>query len=331
MAILVTGGAGYIGSHTVRMLAEAGEQVVVVDTLELGHRDALISPSVSFVQADLGDAAAMDAVFSSQPIEAVLHFAAYALVGESVSNPLKYYRNNLASPITLLETMQRHNCRQFVFSSTCATYGNPVFVPMDESHPQAPINPYGMSKLMLERVLVDCVSACGINHVMLRYFNASGCSDDAAIGEDHEPESHLIPRALMAVTGEVPALTVFGNDYPTPDGTCIRDYIHVLDLAQAHADALSHLRKGGPSTACNLGTGTGVSVLQMLKLVEAVTGKPVPFSFGPRREGDPPELVANPAKAKAVLGWEAKWKDPRRMVESAWRWLSGPRGGRYPR
>ena len=202
---------------------------------------------------------------------------------------------------------------------------------MTEDLPQQPINPYGATKLAVEKRLRELAGSHGLSFAAFRYFNAAGASPDAAIGEDHEPESHLIPRALMAVTGEVPALTVFGNDYPTPDGTCIRDYIHVLDLAQAHADALTHLRKGGPSTACNLGTGTGVSVLQMLKLVEEVTGKPVPFSFGPRREGDPPELVADPSKAKAVLGWEAQWKDPRRMVESAWRWLSGPRGGRYPR
>ena len=226
--------------------------------------------------------------------------------------------------------MQRHGCKRFIFSSTCATYGNPVYVPMNEDHPQAPVNPYGASKWMLERVLRDCDHAWGLKAVFLRYFNASGCSADGDIGEDHDPETHLIPRILMAITGEIDAIDIFGTDYPTPDGTCIRDYIHVLDLAQAHADALSHLRKGGPSTACNLGTGTGVSVLQMLKLVEEVTGKPVPFSFGPRREGDPPELVANPAKAKAVLGWEARYRDPRAMVESAWAWLTGPRKGRYP-
>jgi UDP-glucose-4-epimerase GalE len=329
MALLVTGGAGYIGSHTVRLLAEAGEEVVVLDSMELGHRSAVVSPGVRLVRGDLGDAAAVEEVFSSHEISAVLHFAAYALVGESVTDPLKYYRNNLAAPLVLLEGMRRHGCGQFVFSSTCATYGNPVKVPMDETHPQDPINPYGASKLMLERVLRDCVQACGMEHVILRYFNASGCSGDALIGEDHEPETHLIPRALMAVKGEAPPLTVFGNDYPTPDGTCIRDYIHVVDLAQAHADALRYLRGGGASVACNLGTGTGVSVLEMLRLMEEVTGKPVPHGYGPRRPGDPPELVADPAKAKAVLGWEARWKDPRRMVEDAWRWISGPRGGRY--
>ena len=329
MALLATGGAGYIGSHTVRLLAEAGEKVVVLDSMELGHRSAVVSQGVELVQGDLGDARVVEDVFRAHGISAVLHFAAYALVGESVTDPLKYYRNNLASPLVLLEAMQRHGCRQFVFSSTCATYGNPVTVPMDEMHPQEPINPYGASKFMLERVLRDCVAGCGIQHVMLRYFNASGCSADALIGEDHDPETHLIPRALMALKGEVPPLTVFGNDYPTPDGTCIRDYIHVEDLAQAHADALRYLRNGGMSTACNLGTGTGVSVLEMLRLMEAVTGKPVPHVYGPRRAGDPPELVADPRKAKAVLGWEARWKDPRKMVEDAWRWISGPRGGRY--
>ena len=329
MALLVTGGAGYIGSHTVRLLAEAGEKVVVLDSMELGHRSAVVSQGVELVQGDLGDARVVEEIFRGHGISAVLHFAAYALVGESVTDPLKYYRNNLASPLVLLEAMQRHGCRQFVFSSTCATYGNPVTVPMDEMHPQEPINPYGASKFMLERVLRDCVAGCGIQHVMLRYFNASGCSADALFGEDDDPETHLIPRALMALKGEGPPLTVFGNDYPTPDGTCIRDYIHVEDLAQAHADALRYLRNGGMSTACNLGTGTGVSVLEMLRLMEAVTGKPVPHVYGPRRAGDPPELVADPRKAKAVLGWEARWKDPRKMVEDAWRWISGPRGGRY--
>lgn len=193
MALLVTGGAGYIGSHTVRLLAEAGEEVIVLDSMELGHRSALVSPGVRLVQGDLGDAGVVEEVFRGQGISAVLHFAAYALVGESVTDPLKYYRNNLASPLVLLEAMQRHGCRQFVFSSTCATYGNPVTVPMNETHPQEPINPYGASKLMLERVLRDCVEACGIQHVILRYFNASGCSADALIGEDHDPETHLIP------------------------------------------------------------------------------------------------------------------------------------------
>ncbi|MBP7949005.1 MAG: UDP-glucose 4-epimerase GalE [Verrucomicrobiales bacterium] len=330
-ALLVTGGAGYIGSHTVRLLAEAGESVLVLDSLELGHRDALISPHVDLVVGDLGDATLVERIFEGYEVEAVLHFAAYALVGESVEEPLKYYQNNFAAPLVLLDAMRRHGCRQFIFSSTCATYGNPQFVPMDESHPQNPINPYGASKLMLERALWDSESAWGLRSVILRYFNAAGCSEDGKIGEDHTPESHLIPRALMAATGEIERLTVFGNDYPTPDGTCIRDYIHVLDLAEAHAAALRYLRGGGTSTACNLGTGTGASVSQIIQLAAEITGRPIPVEYGPRRPGDPPELVAAPAKAREVLGWEARHRDPREMVEAAWRWLNGPRRGRYAR
>ncbi len=328
-ALLVTGGAGYIGSHTVRLLAESEAKIIVLDTLELGHREALISPNVELVVGDLGDAVVLEGIFSLYQIEAVLHFAAYAAVGESMSEPLKYYDNNFARPLVLLAAMQRHGCGQFIFSSTCATYGNPQYVPMDERHPQQPINPYGASKLMLERALFDSEPAWGLRSVVLRYFNASGGSVDGLIGEDHTPETHLIPRTLMAITGEVPALTVFGTDYPTPDGTCIRDYINVLDLAEAHAAALRYLRQGKASTACNLGTGQGASVKQIIQLAESVTGQTVPVTYGPRRDGDPPELVGNPAKAKEVLGWEAQHIDPRSMVEAAWAWLSGPRKGRY--
>ena len=328
-ALLITGGAGYIGSHTTRLLAEAGERIVVLDTLELGHRESLISPGVTFVQGDLADADVLEKIFSEQQIEAVLHFAAYALVGESVTEPLKYYRNNFATPLTLLETMKRHGCRQFIFSSTCATYGNPQSIPMDEEHPQLPINPYGASKLMLERALLDSESAWGLRTVILRYFNACGGAEDGLIGEDHEPETHLIPRALLAALGRVPALTVFGTDFPTPDGTCIRDYINVLDLAEAHASALRYLRTGKASTACNLGTGHGVSVKEIIRMAEEVSGRKVPVVYGGRREGDPPELVGNPAKAEAVLGWTAKHRDPRAMISASWKWFSCPRGGKF--
>ena len=327
--LLITGGAGYIGSHTTRLLAEAGEKVVVLDTLELGHREAIISSDVELVVGDLGDAAVLEKVFQTHQIEAVLHFAAYALVGESVSQPLKYYRNNFAAPLILLEAMQRHGCRQFIFSSTCATYGNPQSLPMDESHPQQPINPYGASKLMLERALWESESAWGLRSVMLRYFNACGGAEDGLIGEDHEPETHLIPRALLAALGRLPPLTVFGTDFPTPDGTCIRDYINVLDLAEAHAAALRYLRGGNASTACNLGTGQGASVREIIQLAEAVSGRPVPVIYGDRREGDPPQLVGNPAKAATVLGWQARYRDPRTMIEASWKWLSGPRHGKY--
>ena len=329
-AILVTGGAGYIGSHTVRHLAGLGERMVVLDSLEYGHREALVSENVELVVGNIGDAEVIEGIFAKYEISAVLHFAAYAMVGESMAEPLKYYANNLAAPLELLAAMRAHGTRYFIFSSTCATFGNPQYVPMDEKHPQLPINPYGQSKLMLEQVLRDCEAAHGIQHVILRYFNASGCSADGVIGEDHTPESHLIPRTLMAITGEAAEVTVFGTDYPTPDGTCIRDYIHVQDLAEAHGCALNHLREGKGSTDVNLGTGTGVSVREIISLAESVTGKRVPVVYGERRAGDPPELVGNPAKAKAVLGWEARFRDPRAMVESAWAWMTGPRGGRYP-
>jgi UDP-glucose 4-epimerase len=328
--ILVTGGAGYIGSHTVRQLLKAGERIVVLDNLSYGHAEALPA-EVTFVQAEMGDTAAVGKIFSQHKIEAVLHFAASTYVGESVTDPLKYYRNNIAAPLTVLDAMKAHDCRRFIFSSTCATYGDPKIVPMAEDHPQQPVNPYGASKWMLERVLMDCERAWGLKSVFLRYFNASGCDPSGEIGEDHDPETHLIPRILMAITGEIPAITVFGTDYPTADGTCIRDYIHVNDLASAHALALDHLRKGGESTAVNLGTGRGFSVKEIIQAAEEVTGKKVPVEYGPRRAGDPSELICNPTKAKAVLGWEAQHKDPRSHIEGAWKWLTGPRKGRYSR
>ncbi|HSJ04127.1 MAG TPA: UDP-glucose 4-epimerase GalE [Verrucomicrobium sp.] len=327
--LLITGGAGYIGSHTVKYLLQQHETIVVVDNLVFGHPEALDLDRVTLVEGDLGDAALMDQVFATHQPEAVLHFAAFAFVGESVEQPLKYYRNNVVSPMILLETMQKHGTKRFIFSSTCATYGNPQFIPMDESHPQVPVNPYGASKLMLERVLLDCNGAWGLKSVFLRYFNASGGDLTGEIGEDHTPETHLIPRILMAATGEIESITVFGTDYPTADGTCIRDYIHVNDLARAHALALEYLREGGDTIAVNLGTGRGFSVKEILATAEAVTGQTIPVSYGPRRAGDPQELVANPAKAKAVLGWEAEYKDPRQHIESAWKWISGPSKGRY--
>ncbi len=327
--LLITGGAGYIGSHTVKHLLETNERIVVLDNLVFGHRDALPLDRVTFVEGDMSDAVLVENIFTQHKPEAVLHFAAFAYVGESVTDPLKYYRNNLAAPLTVLAAMQRHECRQFIFSSTCATYGNPVRVPMDETHPQDPVNPYGASKQMLERVLKDCGAAFGLRCVFLRYFNASGCDPAGEIGEDHDPETHLIPRILMAATGEIDVITVFGTDYPTPDGTCIRDYIHVADLARAHALALDYLRRGGETTAVNLGTGRGFTVNEIISVAEAVTGKKIPVTYGPRRAGDPPELICNPAKAKAVLGWEAQHKDPRSHIESAWKWMTGPRKGRY--
>ncbi len=327
--LLITGGAGYIGSHTVKHLLRQQERLVILDNLVFGHREALPLDQVTFVEGDMADAKLVERLFAEHQPEAVLHFAAFAYVGESVTDPLKYYRNNLAAPLTLLETMQRHGVTRFILSSTCASYGNPQFIPMNESHPQEPVNPYGASKWMLERVIKDCGTAWGLKAVFLRYFNASGCDPEGEIGEDHDPETHLIPRILMSATGEIESVTVFGTDYPTPDGTCIRDYIHVNDLAAAHALALDYLRQGGETIAVNLGTGRGFSVKEIITTAEAVTGKTIPVTYGPRRAGDPPELVADPARAKAVLGWEARHKDPREHIESAWKWMTGPRQGRY--
>jgi UDP-glucose-4-epimerase GalE len=329
--VLVTGGAGYIGSHTVRLLASQGRKVVVLDNLVYGHRDAIVDPDVELVVGAVGDKPLLQELFARHHFGAVVHFAAYAFVGESVTDPLKYYRNNTAEPLTLLEVMEEHGCKNFVFSSTCATYGVPASIPISESNPQEPINPYGRSKLMLEWILADCDRAWGLKSACLRYFNASGSSEDGLIGEDHTPETHLIPRVLMAVTGEISHVDVFGTDYPTPDGTGVRDYIHVADLASAHSKALDHLGAGGESVRCNLGTGVGVSVKEIISAVEEVTGKMVPVQYGPRRAGDPPELLADPRLAAEVLGWVAQHRDVRDMVRSAWTWISGTRGGRYIR
>jgi UDP-glucose 4-epimerase len=328
--ILVTGGAGYIGSHTVRLLVGQGRKVVVLDNLVFGHDQAIIDPEVDLVVGDVGDQELVRGLFARYPFAAVIHFAAYAYVGESVTNPLKYYQNNTAEPIKLLQVMQEFGCKVFVFSSTCATYGVPDKLPITETNQQNPINPYGQSKLMVEKILADCDTAWGLRSACLRYFNASGCSKDGQIGEDHDPETHLIPRVLMALTGEIDHIEVFGTDYDTPDGTCIRDYIHVEDLADAHARALDHLAAGGASVRCNLGTGVGVSVKEIIAAVEEITGRTVPVKYGPRRAGDPPSLVADPALAKELLGWVASRRDIREMVGPAWTWSSGPRGGRYP-
>lgn len=328
-SILVTGGAGYIGSHTVRLLASQGRKIVVLDNLAYGHRDAIIDEGVELVVGDVGDRELLERLFEEHKFSAVVHFAAFAYVGESVTDPLKYYRNNTAEPLTLLEVMQKNACKIFVFSSTCATYGVPNTIPIVESTPQDPINPYGRSKLMLEWVLRDCDAAWGLKSACLRYFNASGSSADGKIGEDHDPETHLIPRVLMALSGEISHVDVFGTDYPTPDGTCIRDYIHVEDLADAHAKAIDLLSGGAGSIRCNLGTGVGVSVKQIIDAAEEVTGKKVPVKYGPRREGDPPQLLADASLAKEVLGWEAGHKDVRDMVAGAWAWMNGPNSGRF--
>ena len=328
-SILVVGGAGYIGSHTVRQLVANGKKVVVLDNLVYGHPEALVDDEVIFIKGDLGDRPLLDDLFTQHDIGAVMHFAAYAYVGESVTEPSKYYQHNLAAPIILLDAMRAHGVNIFIFSSTCATYGNPQYVPIDEKHPQKPINPYGASKLMLERVLADFSHAYGLKYAALRYFNASGCSLDGLTGEDHNPETHLIPLVLEAAAGIREHITIFGTDYPTPDGSCIRDYIHVNDLARAHILAIDKLAEGAESFQCNLGTGIGVSVKELITAAERVTGKTIPVVIGERRAGDPPELVAAPEKAKELLGWEAEYKDLDLVLKTAWAWADGPRKGHY--
>jgi len=330
-SILVAGGAGYIGSHTVRLLNSEGYKVVVLDNLVYGHRDAIVDEGVELVEGSVGDRELLRALFEKHRFEAVIHFAAFTYVGESVTDPLKYYRNNTAEPMELLSVMEEFECRAFVFSSTCATYGEPQKLPLTEDHSQNPVSPYGRSKLMVEWILEDCDRAFGLKSAILRYFNASGCSSDGKIGEDHDPETHLIPLVLQAVQGNIEKLTVFGTDYDTPDGTCIRDYIHVEDLATAHLAAVKHLTTGKESVQCNLGTGVGVSVKEIIDVVEEVTGGKVPVHYGERRAGDPVQLVADPQLAKETLGWEAQHKDVRSMVETAWQWASAPHGGHFKR
>ncbi len=328
MRVIVTGGAGYIGSHTVRELARAGWDVVVIDNLVYGHRAAIIDPEVTLLEGSLDDQKILDQAFS-KPVDVVVHFAAYAYVGESVTEPLKYYQNNLAAPLTLLARMKAENCTRFVFSSTCATYGIPEEMPIVETLAQNPINPYGQSKLMLEKVLQDCETAWGLKSVFLRYFNAAGSSSDGKIGEDHNPETHLIPLVIAAGMGKRKDIKIFGSDYPTPDGTCVRDYIHVEDLASAHSKAITYLSDGGDTIAVNLGTGIPVSVNELIQTFEKVTGLKVPVQYTDRRPGDPPELLADPSRAKEVLGWQAVNSDISNILESAYRWFSQPHGGKY--
>lgn len=327
--VLVTGGAGYIGSHTVRQLVQAGCNVVVLDNLVYGHPEAIVDPQVKLVNGAINDKDLVISLIKEHSISIVLHFAAYAYVGESVTNPTKYYHNNLIASVELLDAMMEAGCKKIIFSSTCATYGNPQYIPIDEKHPQAPINPYGASKWMLERVIKDYAIAYGLEYVFLRYFNAAGCSLDGKIGEDHNPETHLIPLILKAIKGERDKITVFGTDYETHDGTCVRDYIHVNDLADAHIKAMNRLLRGKGSLICNLGTGNGYSVKEMIEAAERVTGKIVPLEYGERREGDPPYLVANAETALKELGWKASMTNIEEIIRTAWIWENGERKGRY--
>jgi len=318
MRILVTGGAGYIGSHTAKLLAAAGHQPVVFDDLSQGHEWAVKWGALE--RGNLGDRARLAEVFAAHRIDAVVHFAANALVGESMTNPTKYFRNNTFGTLNLLDAMHDAGVGTIVFSSTCATYGDPVRVPIDETHPQAPVNPYGESKLMVEKMLRWYGDIYGLKWIALRYFNAAGADPDGEIGEDHEPESHLIPLVIGAAQGIRPAVKIFGTDYPTPDGTAVRDYVHVMDLGDAHLRALDRLRAGAPSQAINLGTGHGHSVKEVVDTVARVSGRTVPFVEAPRRAGDPPELVAAPARARGVLGWTCQFPDLETIVRHAWTW-----------
>jgi UDP-glucose-4-epimerase GalE len=317
MRILVTGGAGYIGSHAVRQLLARGHAVTVFDSLVHGHRRAV--PADRLVVGDLRDVDHLDQVLVVNRIEAVVHFAAFASVGESVTDPAKYYTNNLVYSLNLLDRCRRHGVQRFVFSSTCATYGLPSAVPITEDETQAPINPYGNTKLAFERALADYAAAYPFGYCALRYFNAAGASPDGTIGEDHDPETHLIPLVLQAATGKRPHVEIFGTDYPTPDGTCLRDYIHVDDLAEAHILALDRLGPG-VQLKYNVGIGRGYSVREVIRTTEEVSGLRVPVKEGPRRPGDPPALVANADKIRKELGWRPRYADLRSIVQTAWNW-----------
>ncbi|MBX3242915.1 MAG: UDP-glucose 4-epimerase GalE [Acidobacteria bacterium] len=317
MSVLVTGGAGYIGSITTEALREHGEQPVVIDNLVYGHRET-VATDVPFYEGDIGDKDLVGKILSEHNIDACMHFSAYAYVGESVEDPKKYFANNVVQTIRLIDVLLEHNVKHFVFSSTCATYGEPQYVPIDEAHPQQPTNPYGWSKLMVEQILRSYDAAYGLRSVALRYFNASGAT--ASHGEGHDPETHLIPLILYNALDKIPSISIFGTDYPTPDGTAIRDYIHVSDLADAHILALNYLRDGGTSDAFNLGNGNGYSVQEVVDAAQKVTGCDITSVHSPRREGDPSRLIANAEKARNVLGWQPKISDIEAIIETAWNW-----------
>ena len=316
--ILVTGGAGYIGSHTVKKLIESGKEILIIDNLSRGFKEAL-HPKAKFENADLLDVESLKRVFSKHKIESVIHFAAFAYVGESVENPELYYNNNVVGSFNLIRIAKDFGIKKFVFSSTCSIYGNPELIPISENESAKPINPYAKTKWMIENILEDFDTSFGLKYVALRYFNAAGCSEDGDIGESHNPEPHLIPLVLKTILGEREELKVFGNDYDTPDGTCIRDYIHVYDLAEAHIKALEYIEKGNSSCVINLGTGDGNSVMDIIKVSEKITGKNVNYTICPRRAGDPAVLVADNKKAREVLGWIPKY-DLTKIIETAWEW-----------
>lgn len=324
MKVLVVGGAGYVGSHTVRLLEKEGHEYWVYDNLSRGHRSAV--PSGRLIEGNLSDRGLLLQVLRDKEIEAVMHFAAYALVNESVQHPAMYYQNNITAPLELLEAMRQAGVWRFVFSSTTATYGQPEKIPIAESTPQRPINPYGFTKLVIEHALADYAHAYGFGVASLRYFNAAGAAEDGTLGEDHDPESHIIPIVLQVALGQRDFISVYGNDYPTPDGTCVRDYIHVNDLGVAHLSALQRLIPGS-NLQMNLGTGQGTSVMEVINACRAVTGHVIPVQYAPRREGDPACLIADSTLAQKTLNWTPKFQTIRPIVETAWRWhKSHPHG-----
>jgi UDP-glucose 4-epimerase len=325
--ILVVGGAGYIGSHMVKMLLGRGYGVMTLDNLSTGHRDAVLGGE--FILGDLADRALLDKLFSERGIDGVMHFASFIQVGESVQNPARYYENNVVNTLNLLDAMVAHDVKRFIFSSSAAVYGEPIRVPIDETHPKNPINPYGRSKWMVEQMLADYDRAYGLKSVSLRYFNAAGADPEGRLGERHQPETHLIPLVLQAASGRRESVQVYGRDYDTPDGTCIRDYVHVTDLCEAHLLALDRLLQGGASAAFNLGNGNGFSVQQVIDTACEATGKAIPVKDAPRREGDPARLVADAALARKELGWNPRYDELETIVRHAWQWEKS--GGRWIR
>jgi UDP-glucose 4-epimerase len=319
--ILVTGGAGYIGSHTVLALVQADYEVIILDNLVYGHRDLVENVlRVPLVVGDISDRPLLDKLFKSHDFAAVMHFSAYTYVGESVVNPAKYYRNNVLGTLTLLEAMLGASVKKFIFSSTCATYGVPQFIPISEDHPQHPISPYGTTKLIIEQILADFDIAYGFKSVCFRYFNAAGASPRGLLGEDHHPESHLIPLVLLTALGQRESIAIFGTDYPTEDGTCIRDYIHVSDLANAHILGLEYLLKNGDSEVFNLGNGNGFSVREVIAAVEETTGIVIPVQECDRRPGDSPILIGTSEKARRILNWQPEYPSIKDIVAHAWQW-----------
>lgn len=318
MNILVVGGAGYIGSHMVKRLLRDGHHVMVMDNLSKGYRDAVLCDT--FFEVDIADKAATEKVFEGHAIDAVFHFASFIEVGESVKFPKMYFQNNFEATRSLLEVMVKFDVKRFIFSSTAAVFGNPEYSPIDEKHPKRPINPYGESKLMVEKMLEDYDKHYGLKSVSLRYFNAAGADPEGELGERHQPETHLIPLVLQAASGRRDAISIFGDDYETIDGTCVRDYIHIVDLADAHVKAIEYLNQGHPSATFNLGNGKGFSVKEIIEAARKVTGKTIPAKLEGRRAGDPPTLVADATLAKKVLGWEPQFTDVSEIIRHAWTW-----------